>query len=110
MSPSLSHAEGRTDAARASRHVAVGQDRLRNRSARAEHGDAQAQFDLGLMYATGDGVGLDYVAAHQWLNLAALAGNDAARTMRAELAGDMTPAQIAEAQRRARVWLRRQAH
>lgn len=83
---------------------------LRDRTRRAERGDADAQFDLGLMYSTGDGVGLYYVAAHQWFNLAAMAGNPEARAMRAEVALDMSPAEIADAQRRAREWLGGHAH
>jgi TPR repeat protein len=80
------------------------------RAGRAELGDRDAQFDLGLMYSSGDGVGLDYVTAHQWFNLAALGGHDEARTMRTEIARDMSLAEVAEAQRRARAWLRKHAH
>jgi TPR repeat protein len=71
----------------------------------AEKGEAAAQYRLGLMYSTGKGVPLDYVAAHKWLNLAALRGERQARELRAELAHDMSPQQIAEAQRQAREWL-----
>jgi hypothetical protein len=45
------------------------------------------------------------VRAHQWFNLAALRGIDAARQYRGELAREMTAAQVAEAQRLARDWL-----
>ena len=31
----------------------------------------QAQYNLGLLYATGEGVAQDNVMAHMWLNLAA---------------------------------------
>ncbi len=45
----------------------------------AEAGVCVAQLQLGLMYSTGQkGALLDYVAAHKWLNLAALRGNDEA--------------------------------
>lgn len=83
---------------------------LSARMRRAARGDADAQFDLGLMYATGEGVDLDYVTAHQWFNLAAMGGNREARVMRADLALDMSPAQVAEAQRRAREWRGRHIH
>ena len=33
-------------------------------------GDTGAQYDLGLMYAEGQGVSQDYVQAHKWINLA----------------------------------------
>jgi len=67
-------------------------------------------FDLGLAYSTGDGAPLDLVTAHKWLNLAALAGNAEARRLRAELARDMTPAELAEALRLARAEQRQVMH
>jgi TPR repeat protein len=69
----------------------------------AEQGDAQAQMNLGLMYAKREGVAQDYVQAHRWLNLAAASGsapqirNEAAQA-RDTLADRMTPAEIARAQ------------
>ena len=66
---------------------------------------ADALFELGMMYCIGRGVGQDFVTAHQWFNLAAMKGNDAAKQYRCELAREMTAAQVAEAQRRARDWL-----
>lgn len=73
----------------------------------ATAGGVEAQYELGLLYSTGHGVPTDYVAAHMWLNIASARGNAAARRLRAELAGDMSRDQIAEAQRRAREWLAR---
>ncbi|HZD27059.1 MAG TPA: hypothetical protein VE631_12400 [Alphaproteobacteria bacterium] len=74
---------------------------------RAETGQPEALYHLGLMYSTGrDGVPLDYVTAHKWLNLAAVRGYDPAKALRAELAGDMSREEIAQAQRLAREWLR----
>jgi TPR repeat protein len=70
-------------------------------------GRVDAQYELGLLYSTGRGAAPDYVAAHMWLNIASAKGNAAARRLRAELAGDMSRDQIAEAQRRAREWLAR---
>jgi TPR repeat protein len=66
---------------------------------------ADALFELGMIYCIGRGAEQDYVTAHQWFNLAALKGSDAARQYRCELAREMTAAQVAEAQRRARDWL-----
>ena len=71
----------------------------------AEGGKCDALYNLGLMYSTGRGVDVDLVTAHKWFNLAAMQGSDAARMCRAELTVEMTPAQIAEAQRQARAWL-----
>ncbi len=74
-----------------------------------EQGNAFAQYDLGLMYAQGYGVPLDYVRAYMWLILAASgAGNAETRELapkiRNFIAAKMTPDQIAEAQRMARDW------
>ena len=71
----------------------------------ARKGRADALYNLGLAYSTGQGVGVDFVAAHKWFNLAALRGSDEAKTWRAQLSREMAPGQIAEAQRLAREWL-----
>ncbi|MGA7712980.1 MAG: hypothetical protein WCA81_13835 [Rhizomicrobium sp.] len=71
----------------------------------AKAGRADALYNLGLAYSTGQGVGVDFVAAHKWFNLAALKGSDEAKTWRAQLAREMAASQIAEAQRLAREWL-----
>src|SRR3546814_9427410 len=83
----------------------VGADEISERERAALAGRVDAQYELGLIYSTGHGASPDYVAAHMWLNIASAKGNAAARRLRAELAGDMSRAQIAEAQRRAREWL-----
>jgi len=75
----------------------------------AEQGDADAQFNLALMYDNGQGVPQDYVQAHMWLNLAAAGlppgeDRDSAVKNRDIVAKLMTPAQIAEAQRLAGKW------
>jgi len=69
----------------------------------AEQGVAGAQDNLGLMYYLGDGVAQDYVSAHMWANIAAANGTERARELRDTVASKMTPADISEAQRRARV-------
>lgn len=75
-------------------------------SARLNAGDMDELLDLGLAYSTGSrGCPLDLVIAHQWLNLAALAGSQEAQYCRADIADQMTRQQIGEAQRRARTWL-----
>lgn len=70
----------------------------------ALQGDPRAQNLLGLLYRDGNGVPQDFVRAHQWLNLAAAAGQADAATARDELALRMAPSQIAEAQRLAASW------
>jgi TPR repeat protein len=66
----------------------------------------QNYFDLGILYSTGREVPTDLVAAHKWFNLAATMGNREAAAYRQELAREMAPEAIAEAQRAAREWLR----
>ncbi len=66
---------------------------------------ANLLFELGMKYCIGNSVGQDYVTAHKWFNLAAMKGSDEAKYYRRELALEMSPAQIAEAQRQARAWL-----
>ncbi len=69
----------------------------------AEQDYAPAQTDLGVMYWNGQGVPQDAVLAYMWLNLAAAQEPDAVRE-RDVAASQMTPDEIAEAQRLAREW------
>jgi len=66
---------------------------------------ADILFELGMMYCLGREVPQDYVTAHKWFNLAAMKGSEDAKHYRRELALEMSPAQVAEAQRQARCWL-----
>jgi TPR repeat protein len=70
----------------------------------ADQGYPIAQVLLGDMYALGRGVPQDYVSAHLWFNLAAAGGDKDAAESRDKVAKEMTPAQIAEAQKLAREW------
>ncbi len=70
--------------------------------------NADAFFQLGMAYSLGRDVELDMVAAHKWFNLAALRGNEDAKTYRMEVAQEMSREEISEAQRMAREWLRKQ--
>ena len=75
----------------------------------AEQGDSTAQNDLGVMYVEGRGVTQDFVQAHVWYNIAATRmppgeDRDMAVKNRDNIVKFMTPAQVAEAQRRAREW------
>jgi TPR repeat protein len=81
----------------------------------AEQGDAAAQHKLGRMYVTGVlapptgsfslGVSQDIVQAYLWFSIAATQGSEGARWDRDIAARQMTPDQIAEAQRLAREWM-----
>lgn len=66
---------------------------------------ADILFELGMRYCLGREVEQDYVTAHKWFNLAALKGNEDARIYRRELSQEMSPSQVADAQRQARAWL-----
>jgi TPR repeat protein len=69
-------------------------------------GKADALFELGLRYCAGRDVALDLVEAHKkWFNIAALRGSSEAMRYRAELAREMSKAEVARAQRLAREWL-----
>jgi len=61
--------------------------------------------NLGLIYATGRGCPVDLVAAHKWLNIAAIKGSERAASLRADLARNMTKADLAAALRAARDWM-----
>jgi hypothetical protein len=71
----------------------------------AQGGAPDALFELGLLHCSGREVDVDLVVAHKWFNLAASKGNEDAKRYRLEIAGEMTKAQIAEAQKLAREWL-----
>ncbi|HCQ98110.1 MAG TPA: hypothetical protein DIU48_01730 [Acidobacteria bacterium] len=88
--------------------VRAGEGLDQKRVQAADSESAAAQFNLGVKYATGQGVPQDYVQAHMWFNLAALRSTGEERESAVEarnvVADRMTPIQIAEAQRLAREW------
>ena len=67
----------------------------------------EAYYELGIMYASGRSVPADLVAAHKWFNVAVAQGYKPVSLRRAELAQEMSAAEIAAAQREARLWLTR---
>jgi len=70
----------------------------------AEQEDVLAFAKLGFMYTNGRGVLQDFIQAHMWYNLSAAHGEARAIEARDALAKQMTPAQVAEAQKLAREW------
>ncbi|MGB7373344.1 hypothetical protein [Pontixanthobacter sp.] len=75
--------------------------------AAAAQGDIGAYYDLGVAFSTGShGAPCDMIEAHKWFNLAATKGHEEAAWCRADISDEMTAREIAEAQRRAREWLR----
>jgi TPR repeat protein len=67
---------------------------------------ADALFELGMMYASGRSMPVDLVSAHKWFNLAAMKGHTEAAQRRREIAAEMSDAEIGQAQRAARDWLK----
>jgi len=65
----------------------------------AREGHADAQFVLADMYRNGQGVGKDPVQAYKWYDLAARNGAQGAAEARDDLAGQMSPEDLAEAQK-----------
>ncbi len=70
----------------------------------AEQGHRDAQLNLGNMYGKGQGVPQDYIQAYMWASLAAAQGDEDAVEGLEMIKKEMTPAQLAEAQRLAREW------
>ena len=68
----------------------------------AEQGNKRAQYNLGLMYDIGYGVPQNKVHAHMWYDIA---GVEVATSYRDYVAREMTPAQVAEAERLASEWM-----
>jgi hypothetical protein len=62
---------------------------------------AEAQFNLGACYANGQGVVKDVVEAYKWMLLAAGQGSKPAKEYIPEVGRQLTPAQLAEGQKRA---------
>ena len=75
---------------------------LREWTPLAEQGYAMAQFNLGAMYANGNGVIQDNVYAHMWFNIAASNGDKNAVKYRDMAAKNMMAADISKAQGLAR--------
>jgi len=67
---------------------------------------AEDMYRLGLQASTISEAGdINLITAHMWFNLAAMQGNIEARSYRAELSKEMSPEDVAEAQRLAREYL-----
>ncbi len=83
---------------------AIGQGVLQNESEAAKwtrlaavQGEAQAQFNLGVMYANGQGVEQNFPESYRWAKLATAQGHETARALMNDLARQMTPDQVADA-------------
>ena len=74
---------------------------------RDELGGAFPQYNLGAMYADGQGVIQDYVRAHMWFNIAASSGDKDAVKNRDIVAKRMNSTDISTAQKLARECVRK---
>jgi len=70
----------------------------------AAQGHLLSQYFLAAFHATGQGVPKDFVQAHMWFDLAASHGMSDADILRASLAKEMTPEQLAQARQLAQEW------
>ena len=75
----------------------------------ADQGNHRAQYNLAVAYRDGKGVEQNDVRAYMWFTLSATADrdpevHDKARKERDDLAKEMTPAQIAQAEAEAATW------
>ncbi len=72
----------------------------------AEQGDSVSQIILGAMYEKGKGISKDFVEAYKWFSISGETGNG---RMYIEKLGKrkMAPAQIAEAQKLTRQWIKK---
>ncbi|MFN4872544.1 MAG: sel1 repeat family protein, partial [Akkermansiaceae bacterium] len=65
---------------------------------------SDAQYNLGIIYLNGRGVPKDMSIAYMWFNICAAKDNNA-EDARNILEENMTPEQIAEAQKMSREWV-----
>lgn len=71
----------------------------------AEQGLMQAQGMLGLMYEDGLGINENHIAAYKWYSLAAVQGDEKVSEWIDQLEKQMSPEEIAEAQKQTAEWL-----
>ena len=74
----------------------------------AEQGVAHSQSALGRFYFHGDGVSKNYTYAYMWFSISADNDYSRATEERSEVAEQMTPEQLAEAQKLARECVRKE--
>ena len=67
--------------------------------------ETDALYRLGMRHAADASTSVKRIEAHKWFNIAATRGNVAAARLRREIAEQMSPSEIAAAQRAAREWL-----
>ena len=71
----------------------------------AEQGFTSAQFNLGAMYAKGEGVARNYVKAHMWFTITSAYGNKKGKKVRDIVEKRMSATDISRARKLAREWM-----
>lgn len=66
---------------------------------------ADVFFEMRLMYVTGRGCAVDFIAVHKRLNIAAINGSDRVAALRGDLAQAISKAEVAAALPAAREWM-----
>ena len=74
----------------------------------AEQNEPKAQYKLGTMNMYGQGFTRDYGRAAMWFILASASGHPKAKKQLATVSEELTPAQIATAQRLAQTCIKRE--
>ena len=64
----------------------------------AKQGFANAQYNLGLMFYSGEGVPLNYIKAYVWISVAAAQGSESAKKNRDTVEAKLTPPDLSKAQ------------
>jgi|TARA_B100000315_G_scaffold252609_1_gene289725 hypothetical protein len=77
---------------------------FRSAAEHAECGDADAQYTLAQHYRSGAGALEDLIQSYRWYQISAASGHIYAGFQMTDLAAEMTPDDIAEAERLARAW------
>ncbi len=67
----------------------------------AENGNASAQLNLGYIYSHGEGIPKNFVKAYVWYSIASAKGNEKAKKNIDIISSEMTPQQVAQAQKEA---------
>ena len=88
-------------------HVELsGQEPSRVEGCDVESCDIASCFARGIDYSSGRDVEINMIEAHKWFNIAASRGHKDGAQMRREIAAQMSDAEIGQAQRAARDWLK----
>jgi uncharacterized protein len=81
-----------------------GREAVRWFRAAAKQGDPRGELNLAMAHWMGLGIPRDVIEAYLWASLSAAKGNEEGKELQAAIRQEMTPSQIAKAQRLAKVF------